>query len=123
EGRGVDVVLDLVGAPYLADHLRVLREGGRLVLIATMGGARAELDLRVLLGKRLQLIGSTLRNRSRAEEAAPVPDFQARFGARLAGGKIRPIVDRVLPMEELEGAHAALRGDHFGKIVLTTERP
>src|SRR4029077_19423341 len=80
-GEGVDVVLDPVGAPYLADHLRALRVGGRLVLIATLGGTRAELDLRQLLRRRLQLIGSPLRPRPVAEKRALVADFEARFGA------------------------------------------
>jgi len=120
-GAGVDVVLDHVGAPYLADHLRALRVGGRLVLIGLMGGARAEIDLGLLLAKRLQVIGSTLRARPLAEKQALVADFEARFGEALSAGRIRPIVDRVLPMEKIEAAHAAMeRSEHFGKIVLTT---
>jgi putative PIG3 family NAD(P)H quinone oxidoreductase len=121
-GLGVDVVLDHVGAPYLADHLRALCAGGRLVLIGLMGGARVEIDLALLLLKRLQVIGSTLRSRSVEEKRALVADFVARFGPALASGRIRPIVDRVLPMEEIEAAHAAMESsEHFGKIVLTTQ--
>jgi|SRR5688572_4125684 len=119
-GTGVDVVLDHVGAPYLMDHLRALRVGGRLVLIGVMGGARAELDLRPLLAKRLHVIGSTLRARSLAEKRALVADFEECFGEALASARIRPIVDRVLRMDEIEAAHAVMAGDHFGKLVLTT---
>jgi putative PIG3 family NAD(P)H quinone oxidoreductase len=120
-GVGVDVVLDHVGAPYLAGHLRALRPGGRLVLIGLMGGSRAEIDLGQLVVKRLHVIGSTLRARPIEEKQALVAGFQARFGEALATGRIRPIVDRVLPMEEIEAAHAAMqRSEHFGKIVLTT---
>ena len=121
-GEGVDVVLDHVGPPYLADHLRVLRSGGRLVLIGRMGGTKAELDLSQLLAKRLHLIGSTMRARPVAEKRAMVADFEDRFGVALATGGIRPIVDRVLPVEEVEAAHAAMeRSEHFGKIVLAFE--
>ena len=121
DGAGVDVALDLVGAPYLADHLRALRLGGRLVVISLLGGARAEIDLALVLKRRLQVIGSTLRDRTLAEKQALVADFEARFGAALASGAVRPIVDRVLPMAEIESAHALMeRGEHFGKIVLTT---
>lgn len=71
--------------------------------------------------KRLHVIGSTLRSRALEEKRALVADFQARFGASLENGAIRPVVDRVLPLEEVEAAHAAMeRGEHFGKIVLTT---
>ena len=118
-GEGVDVVLDHVGAPYLAEHLRALRAGGRLVLIGLMGGAQAEIDLAQVLRKRLTLIGSTLRARPLEEKAVLVADFEAHFGSALADGRLRPIVDRVLPLAEAEAAHAALEAsEHFGKIVL-----
>ncbi len=119
-GSGVDVVLDHIGGDYLADNLASLKLGGRLVLIGLMGGAQAEISLALVMMKRLQIIGSTLRARPVEEKAAIVADFQARFGAHLASGRIRPIVDRVLPMEEIEAAHAVMQAsDHFGKLVLT----
>lgn len=118
-GRGVDVVLDSIGAAYLADNLGVLAVGGRLVLIGLMGGAKAELGLGALLVRRLSIVGSTLRTRSAAEKAAIVAGFQARFGDDLAAGRIRPIVDRVLPIEQVADAHRAIKAsEHFGKIVL-----
>ena len=119
DGRGVDVVLDSIGAAYLERNLASLAVGGRLVLIGLMGGAKAELGLGALLVRRLQLIGSTLRARPAAEKARIAADFEARFGPALASGAIRPIVDRVLPLERAADAHRALKAsEHFGKIVL-----
>jgi len=118
-GRGVDVVLDAIGAAYLGDNLASLAVGGRLVLIGLMGGAKAEISLGALLVRRLSLIGSTLRTRSVAEKAAIAAGFRARFGDDLAAGRIRPIIDRVLPLEAVADAHRAIKAsEHFGKIVL-----
>ena len=118
-GRGVDVVLDSIGAPYLEGNLGSLATGGRLVLIGLMGGAKVEINLAVLLAKRAAVLGSTLRTRPVAEKAAIVAGFQRRFGADLASGRIRPIVDRVLPLERAAEAHRAMKAsEHFGKIVL-----
>ncbi len=119
-GRGVDVVLDSIGAPYLEGNLASLAIGGRLVLIGLMGGAKVEINLAVLLAKRLSVVGSTLRTRPVAEKAAIVAGFQRRFGEDLAAGRIRPIVDRVLPLERAAEAHRAVKAsEHFGKIVLS----
>jgi putative PIG3 family NAD(P)H quinone oxidoreductase len=118
-GRGVDVVLDSIGAPYLADNLKSLAVGGRLVLIGLMGGARAEINLAALLTQRLQVIGSTLRARPVEEKAAIVRGFLERFGADLESGRIAPVVDRVVPLEQAADAHRAMKAsEHFGKIVL-----
>jgi putative PIG3 family NAD(P)H quinone oxidoreductase len=118
-GRGVDVVLDSIGAPYLAGNLASLALNGRLVLIGLMGGAKVEVNLAMLLAKRIQVIGSTLRTRSVAEKAALVASFERRFGADLASGRVRPIVDRVVPLEQIADAHRAMKAsEHFGKIVL-----
>jgi putative PIG3 family NAD(P)H quinone oxidoreductase len=122
-GAGVDVVLDSIGAPYLADNLASLAPGGRLVLIGLMGGAKAELNLGALLVRRLSVIGSTLRTRSLAEKAALVGAFRARFGADLEAGRIRPVIDRVLRFSQAADAHRLLQAsDHFGKVVLTPDR-
>src|SRR5262249_26510307 len=118
-GRGVDVVLDSIGAAYRAPNLASLAVGGRLVLIGLMGGAKAEIGLGALLARRLQLIGSTLRTRSAEEKACIAAGFAARFGPALARGEIRPIVDRVLPPERAADAHRAMKAsEHFRKIVL-----
>ncbi len=122
-GRGVDVVLDSIGAPYLEKNLAALATGGRLVVIGLMGGARAELGLGALLARRLSVIGSTLRARPAAEKAAIVRAFRDRFGAALEQGQIGPVVDRVLPLERAPDAHRAMKAsEHFGKIVLRVDR-
>jgi putative PIG3 family NAD(P)H quinone oxidoreductase len=117
--RGVDVVLDSIGASYLDKNIAALATGGRLVLIGLMGGAKAEINLGALLMRRLHVIGSTLRTRPVAEKAAIVAGFQERFGARISSGEIGPIVDRVLPLEAAPDAHRLIKAsEHFGKVVL-----
>ncbi len=118
-GRGVDVILDSIGGPYLAGNLSALTVGGRLVIIGLMGGAKAEIPLGALLTKRLQVIGSTLRARPEAEKAALVDAFEAAFGDALADGRIAPVIDRVLPLAEAPEAHRIMKAStHFGKLVL-----
>jgi len=118
-GRGVDVVLDSIGGPYLAPNLKSLAIGGRLILIGLMGGARAEIALGTLLTRRLSVIGSTLRARSLAEKAVLVQSLEAQFGTALERGDIRPIVDRVVPVDQVAEAHRVMKASsHFGKIVL-----
>lgn len=119
EGRGVDLVLDSIGAPYLARNLDALALGGRLVLIGLMGGASAEISLGALLVRRLQVIGSTLRARPLSEKAELVRSFLARFGGALEQGEIGPVVDRVLPLAEAAQAHRIVKAsEHFGKVLL-----
>lgn len=118
-GRGADVVLDSIGAPYLARNLAALGIGGSLVFIATMGGGTAEIDLRELMRRRASLIGSTLRSRPAEEKTALVEAFERRFLPLLASRQIRPIIDRVVPLERVAEAHRAMEAsEHFGKIVL-----
>ncbi|HVH07234.1 MAG TPA: NAD(P)H-quinone oxidoreductase [Myxococcota bacterium] len=118
-GRGVDVVLDSIGAPYLEKNLSALAIGGRLVEIGLMGGAKGELNLGVVVAKRVSILGSTLRARPAAEKAAIVAGFLGRFGRELEAGALDPVVDRVLPMERAAEAHRAMKAsEHFGKIVL-----
>jgi putative PIG3 family NAD(P)H quinone oxidoreductase len=117
--RGVDVVLDHIGAKYLAQNLAVLATGGRLVEIGLMGGAKAEMNLGALLTRRLAVIGSTLRGRSVEEKAAIVRGFLGRFGAALEAGRLRPVVHSVLPLAQAAAAHRLMKeSTHFGKIVL-----
>jgi len=121
-GRGVDVILDSIGASYLAKNLASLAVGGRLVLIGLMGGAKAEISLGDLLVRRLQVIGSTLRARPVSEKGAIVAGFLERFGADLAAGRIAPVVDRVLPLAEAGAAHRLVKAsEHFGKVVLRVQ--
>jgi putative PIG3 family NAD(P)H quinone oxidoreductase len=118
-GRGVDVVLDSIGARYLAQNLASLGTGGVLVLIGLMGGARGEIDLASLLLKRARVVGSTLRGRSVEEKAGIVRAFESRFGAALRAGRLRPVVDRVLPLAAAAEAHRIVQSSvHFGKVAL-----
>lgn len=124
EGRGVDVVFDSIGAPYLAQHLGCLATNGRLVMIGLMGGAQAEINLGLLLMKRLQVIGSTLRSRSVEEKREIVRAFWQRFGSALSQGSVAPVIDRVLPLESAQEAHDVVeRSEHFGKVVLRVRDP
>jgi putative PIG3 family NAD(P)H quinone oxidoreductase len=118
-GRGVEVVLDSIGAPYLERNLTALGTGGCLILIGLMGGARAEVNLAFLLLRRLRVIGSTLRARPAQDKAELVAAFSRRFGEALADGRVRAVVDRVLPLERVAEAHRLMKASHhFGKIVL-----
>lgn len=116
---GVNVVLDCVGARYLESNLKALALDGRLVIIGLIGGARAEIDLASTLMRRLHVIGSTLRSRRVSDKARIVRDFLARFGGALDAGRLRPVIDRVLPLEHAAEAHRVMQSsEHFGKIVL-----
>jgi len=117
--RGVNVILDHIGARYLSRDLECLAIGGRVVVIGSMGGpGTIELNVGSLLSKRQQIIGSTLRARPKEEKAAIIASFINRFGDDLRAGRIRPVIDRVFPLEDAANAHRALKGDHFGKIGL-----
>jgi putative PIG3 family NAD(P)H quinone oxidoreductase len=119
EGAGVDIILDMVGADYLAGNLELLRLRGRLVIIATQSGARAEINLAALMGRRLRIIGSVLRARSLAEKIAIKEQFLARFAPLLASGAIRPVIDRVYPIQDAEAAHRRMAAnENIGKLVL-----
>ncbi len=117
---GVDVILDMVGSSYLERNLKALRRGGRLVVIATMGGGEGPVDLRTLMLKRLTLRGSTLRSRPVEEKVALTQDFIARFGAALASRRLGPVIDSVFPITEVEAAHARMRQNlNAGKLILS----
>ncbi len=118
-GRGVDVVLDSIGASYLDGNLQALADDGALVVIGLMGGAKTEIPLGVLLARRLKVIGSTLRTRSAGQKAAIVAAFRTRFGADFDAGRIRPVIHRVFPLADAPEAHRMLKASsHFGKVVL-----
>lgn len=118
EQRGVDIVLDCIGGSYLERNLRALALDGRLVCIGLMGGARAELDLGLLLQRRLQVIGSTLRALPPGRKAALVRELTREVLPLFAHKQLRPIVDQVLPLAEAARGHRALDQHHVGKIVL-----
>ena len=118
-GAGVDVILDCVGGGYLAGNLGCLAVGGSLVVIGLVGGRRGELDLASLLTRRLTIVGSTLRARPPVEKAETIRAFLARFGEAITAGVIRPVVDRVLPLDQAAEAHRILKASrHFGTVAL-----
>lgn len=120
DGQGVDVILDPVGAGYLKANLRALRLDGRLVIIGLMGGAVAELELGLMMMKRLRVIGSTLRARSIAAKTAVMNDLQRIVWPQIENGSIKPIVDTVVPIQEADRAHALVAADQtFGKVVMS----
>jgi putative PIG3 family NAD(P)H quinone oxidoreductase len=120
DGRGVDVILDIVGGDYLEGNLRCLAAEGRLVIIGLMGGARADVDLGRLLTRRLTVTASTLRARPVDAKAALARQLVADVWPGFADGSLRPVVDTVLPLEEVAAAHQRMESsEHVGKIVLT----
>ena len=122
DGEGVDLVLDCIGASYLKQNLSCLKKDGKLVLIGLMGGIKTEINLALLLGRRLQIIGSTLRSLSPERKGKIISGFQERFGEALEAGRIRPIVHTTLPLEEAQAAHELMKtSQHFGKIILSVD--
>jgi putative PIG3 family NAD(P)H quinone oxidoreductase len=121
EAGGVDVLLDSIGAKYLARNVDALAADGRLVVIGLQGGRTAELDLGTLLYKRGRIIATSLRNRPVDQKAAIVAAVLRTVWPWVEDGSVRPIVDRVLPLREAAAAHRAVAAsDHVGKVVLST---
>ena len=119
DGRGVDVVLDIVGGDYLPRNLECLRIDGRLVQIGLIAGSRASLDLRSVLQKRLTITGSTLRPRSPLEKGAIARELEQHVWPLLANGTVRPIVHGEFPLDRAADAHEELEsGRVIGKLVL-----
>jgi len=118
--RGVDVILDHIGAQYLADNMKSLALAGTLMLIGVMGGVKAELNLATMMVKRQRIIGSVLRSRPVAEKASIIAKFEAAVMPLIAAGEVTPLVDATFPLAEAAEAHRLMeKGGHFGKIVLT----
>lgn len=119
DGRGVDVILDMVGGDYVPREIDCLADDGRLGIIALLGGARAQLDLGQVLRRRLTVSGSTLRPRPVAFKAAIAQHLRERIWPLLEGGHIRPVVFRTFRLEQAAEAHALMESStHIGKIVL-----
>jgi NADPH2:quinone reductase len=118
--RGVDVVLDMVGAPYTERNLRSLAWQGRLLQVAFMNGSVVQnLDLRSVMTKRLTITGSTMRPRSAADKGAIAKALRTCIWPLLEAGRFAPVVDRVFPLEQAAAAHALMESSaHIGKIVL-----
>jgi putative PIG3 family NAD(P)H quinone oxidoreductase len=119
DGEGVDVILDSVGGSYLDRNIKALRRFGRLINIANLGGAKGELDMGRVLGRRLCIIGSTLRGRPAAEKIAITRRFERDVWPKLADGRLRPIIDCVFPIAEAQTAHEyVLANRNIGKVIL-----
>jgi putative PIG3 family NAD(P)H quinone oxidoreductase len=121
DGGGVDVVLDMVGGPYLERNIRVLARDGRLSIIAVSGGKIAErIDLLPIMQKRLRVMGSTMRPRTPAEKAEIAADLEREIWPLIEAGQVRPVIEATFPFERAADAHTLLEaGSHVGKIVLT----
>lgn len=120
DGHGADVVLDNMGAAYLARNVEVLATNGRLVVIGLQGGRRAELDLGTLLAKRAAVIATSLRARPAAEKATIVAAVREHVWPLLESGDVRPVVHTRMPLADAAEAHRLLESSsHVGKIVLT----
>lgn len=117
--KQVNVVLDLVGAKYLAANLQSLAKHGRLIFVGTTAGSKAELDFSIVMFKRLHIFGTVLRSRSTEEKAAATGLFAEQVVPLLANQTVKPTVDRVFPASEIRTAHEYLESNQsFGKVVL-----
>lgn len=119
ENMGVDVVLELIGAPYWESNMRVLNKWGRLAFVGLMGGATKEVNFRELMLKRLSIMGSTMRNRSAERKTALVQNFWAWAEPHFESGRLQPTIWKTYPLERVADAHDAMRDNrNAGKIVL-----
>jgi tumor protein p53-inducible protein 3 len=122
DGRGVDVILDFVGAPYWNDNLSALAIGGRLMLIGSMGGMKGDLSLGAIMPKSLTISGTTLRRTPLDKKIALTQAFAEFALPRFASGELRPIIDTVYPLQEAATAHQRMHDNvNIGKIVLRVE--
>lgn len=120
DGNGVHAVLDLVGGPMLETALRLLALEGRIVVVGTIAGARAEIDLALLLRRRVRLMGTVMRSRPLEEKISLAREFSRSVVPLLSSGKIRPVIDEVYPFARIAEAHRRMEANAtFGKIVLT----
>jgi putative PIG3 family NAD(P)H quinone oxidoreductase len=119
-GAGVDVIVDLVGGSYFPASLEALSIRGRIICIGTTAGAKSEIDLGLVMRKRAAIIGTMLRARSIEEKADAIRRFAAAVLPLVSHGKIRPVIDRVYPVDQVRDAHERIESNaSFGKIVLT----
>lgn len=120
DAHPVDIALDCIGGPNLGDHLRRMAVGGRWIVIATLGGAKTELDANLFFRRGLRLIGSTLRSRTPEMKARILGDLERLLWPAFTAGTIKPIIHAALPMTQAEAAHAILQNrENLGKVVLT----
>jgi NADPH:quinone reductase-like Zn-dependent oxidoreductase len=122
DGRGPDVILDHIGAPYLEPNLGCLALYGRLVIIGLLGGAKAELNIGRLMVKRQRIIGSVLRARPVAEKAAITAAFREVAQERFVRGELKPVIHDVLPLAEARKAHELIAANaNTGKVILQVD--
>jgi len=118
-GRGVDVVLELVGGAYVAQDIACIAPRGRIVVVGAMAGVRADVDLTALMRKRAELRGTVLRSRPLEEKILATRALDRHMGPLFAAGTLRPVVDRVLPLAQAAEAHRIVqKNETFGKVVL-----
>jgi NADPH2:quinone reductase len=121
-GQGVHVVLDFIGAAYLEQNLQALGSWGRMVILATLGGGLGNLNIGLVMGKRISLKGVTLRTRTLDEKLIVTRAFAAGVLPLLASGKVKPIIERIYPLAEIGAAHIAMgENQNFGKLILTID--
>jgi len=119
DGAGVDVILDMVGGDYIEKNFRTAARGGRIVNIAFLGGMKAEVNFGLMLMKRLSLMATTLRARTKAEKGTIRDAVLREVWPLIEAGRIKPVVDRVFPLGDAQAAHARMAGSgHIGKILL-----
>src|SRR6266540_877850 len=119
DGRGVDIILDIIGAAYLARNLDALAANGRLAVIGLQGGRKGELDLGAMLGKRASIAATSLRFRPLAEKAGIVSGVREQVWPLIDKGAVRPVIDRRIPMSQAAQAHRIVEAsEHVGKVVL-----
>jgi NADPH2:quinone reductase len=119
DGRGVDVILDMVGGDYIARNIKALATEGRLCFIAFLGGSKAEINFAPLMMKRATITGSTLRARSVLEKGAIAEELRREVLPLLESGRIRPVMHATFPLARAAEAQSAIDGDHVGKVVLS----
>ncbi len=119
-GKGVNLILDIISGEYVAKNIKCLTDEGRMVIIATQGGFRAQINVLPIMTKRLTITGSTLRPRTTEQKAQIADELRTLAWPLLNEGKIKPIIDSVFPMDEVRAAHKRIEsGSHIGKILLT----
>jgi putative PIG3 family NAD(P)H quinone oxidoreductase len=119
KNQGIQVIVDFVGASYLAKHLRILQSGGRLSLVGLMGGTQADIDLGIIQKKRLQIKGLAMRTRPLAEKRLITQHFKEKWLPLFANGKLKPMIDSVYALQDVVAAHESMEANaNVGKIVL-----
>lgn len=119
---GADVILDMVGGPYIQKNINLLKDFGRLVMIAFLQGPKADLNLNRVMMKRLTITGSTLRSRPVKEKGRIAREVEQHVWPWIEAGQVKPVIDCTFPLSDAEGAHARMQsGAHAGKIMLTAD--